>query len=287
MSRKTRKETEATMSSISGLLGAAREEVASRYHEAGKQAPDVSALAQQFRSETASVAADARKRGKKVRKQASKDVEQARKEAGSLLDVLKTRAVEAEKVAEGYVESRLLPKLKEFEQEAVSAFETGKKTSQAKSSDILHRASDDIIPQVKQKSTEALHRAEDDILPEARKKAADVIERAEKDLLPHARDVAGKARHEIDESAHVAAQKLGAAKGVAGEQAHEAGEAVKRGGRETRSLLVWLGLGGALVYNVFLNEDQQRKVRELGAELLGEAKEMYADIKSDGTTHSA
>src|SRR5690606_3401266 len=106
--------------------------------------------------------------------------------------------------------------------------------------------------------------------------------KAEKDLLPQAKEQAGKARHELDETTHLAAQKLSVAKEAAGEQAHEAGEAVKRGGRETRSLLVWLGLGGALVYNVFLNEEQQRKVREIGGELFAEAKDMYADIKGDG-----
>lgn len=235
---------------------------------------------------------DAKKRGSKLSKQRQKDAEQtmakisdllteARKEAigtyhtvekqapdmnklarqakgelGSLAETLKSKAAEAEKVTGAYIGSSVLPTLKSLEKEAANVLETGKEKGQ------------------------------------------EVRKHAEKDLLPQARKSADKLRHTLEDQAKVAAKslekglpqapvKLGAAAASVEEQAKSAGEAVKRGGRETASLLVWLGLAGTLVYKVFLNEEQQKKARELGAGVFGETKEMYADMKGPNSSLSA
>lgn len=194
-----------------------------------------------------------------VEKQApdmNKLAKQAKGELGSLAETLKSKAAEAEKVTGTYIGSSVLPTLKSLEKEAASFLETGKEKSQ------------------------------------------DVRKHAEKDLLPQARKSADRLKHTLEDHAKVAAKslekglpqapvKLSAAAESVEDQAKMAGEAVKRGGSETASLLLWLGLAGTLVYRVFLNEDQQKKARELGAELFGETKEMYADMKGSNSTLTA
>ena len=59
-----------------------------------------------------------------------------------------------------------------------------------------------------------------------------------------------------------------------------------RGTRETRSLLLWLSLAGVLVFTVFLDEDQQKRLKEIAYEIFGEAKDMYADMKGEETFQS-
>lgn len=256
LSKKSQKDAEQTMAKIAGLLAAARQEAAGTYHSVEKQAPDMNKLAKQLRSRTDVAVGEAKKSGSTLRKQAKVDAEKARGEIGSLAGTLKSKAAEAEKMASSYVGSTVLPKLKDLEKDAVTALEIGKEKSQ-----------------------------------EARKAA-------EKDLLPQAKERADKLKHVLEDQGKVAAKtlekgipeasvKLAAAAESVEDQAKTAGQAVKRGGSETGSLLMWLGLAGALIYNVYLNEDQQRRVRELGAELFGEAKEMYSDVKGESTTFSA
>jgi hypothetical protein len=256
LSKQTQKEAEQTMAKIGGLVAAARSEAASAYHGVEKQAPDVSKVGQQLRSRADVALSGAKKSGSTLKQHAMVDTGKAKGELGSLAETLKSKAMGAEKVAGSYVESMVLPKLKELEKEATTAFEMGKEKSQ-----------------------------------EARKAA-------QKDLLPQAKESAGKLRHTLEDQAKVAARslekglpeasiKLGAAAGTVEDQAKTATKAVKRGSRETGSLLMWLGLAGTLVYKVYLNEEQKKKARELGAGLYGEARDMYSDMKGENSNFSA
>jgi hypothetical protein len=239
----------------------------------------VNELAKQLKARTDVAASDARERGRKLSQQVGKDATRAKGEAGWLVDTLKAKAVDAEKVAESYVESSLLPKLKDLEKEAASMIGTG-------------------VDRTKSRSQEIKQQAEKDIIPQAKVSAEKLRKRAQEDLVPQTRESVDKLKVTLGEGAHVAAQnldkvsadsakKLGEARVQVEKQAKDAGESVKRGSRETRSLLVWLGLAGTIVYNVFLDDDQQKKVKELGMELFSEAKEMYSDMKGNNDSLSA
>jgi gas vesicle protein len=256
ISKQTQKDAEYAMAKIGGFLAAAREEAAGAYHGVEKQAPDVSKIAQELRARTDVAVNEAIRSGSTLRQHARVDTGKAKGELGALAETLKSKAMEAEKVAGSYVESKVLPRLKELEKEAVTAFEVGKEKSQ-----------------------------------EARKAA-------QKDLLPQAKESADKLRHTLEDQAKVAAKslekglpeasvKLGAAAGTVEDQAKTAAQAVKRGSRETGSLLMWLGLAGTLVYKVYLNDEQKKKARELGAGLFGEARDMYSDMKGENPNFSA
>jgi hypothetical protein len=298
LSKKAQKDADDTMARITAMLAAARAEAKGTYEDVQKQAPDVNELAKQLRSRKDVVASDARDRGRKLREHAVKDADKARGEASSLVSTLKTKALDAEKVAESYVESALLPRLKELEKEAANMVEAGVDRTKTKSQELRTQAEKDLIPHAREKAQQLRKQAEKDLIPQAREKAEQLRKRAEEDVVPHTRESVDKLKVTLGEGAHVAAgnlekvsadsaKKLAFAKEQAEKQAKDAGESVKRGSRETRSLLFWLGLAGAIVYNVFLNEDQQHKVKELGMELFGEAKEMYTDIKGSNDSLSA
>lgn len=279
LSKRAQKDADDTMAKITHLLAAAREEAGGAVRDVQKQAPDVNELAKQLRSRTGHAASDAKVRGRKLRAEAGKDAGKAKGEVNSLVSTLKTKAVDAEKVAESYLESSLMPKLKDLEKEASSMLETSKDKTKTTTHKIKEQAEKELIPQAKQGAEKLLKHAEEDLVPQAR-------ESVDK-LKVTLGEQANVAAHGLEKGSADAAKVIGVAKEQVEKQAKDAGESVKRGTRETRSLLIWLGLAGTIVYNVFLNEEQQKKVKEIGMELFGEAKEMYSDMKTDGNSLSA
>lgn len=239
---------------IGEFLNQARDDVRHTYEKAEKKAPDVETVMEEVRARAEELMTEARESGRTFRKQTGKEAGKAKKDMVSLLDVVKSKASDAEKVAESYVESTLLPKLKEFEKEAASALETGKKRS-------------------KERGEEFRKHAESDLLPQAKESAGKLRTTVE--------DQAKHFTENWDKNSHDAVDMLHDARETVESQAKDAGDAVKRGGRETRSLLVWLGLGAALIYWVFLDDEQQKKVKDLSMDLFGEAKEMYSDLTGD------
>lgn len=247
--KKAQKEADQRRARIAGLVAAARDEVSGKYHDIEKQAPDMDVVARQFRSHRDHLARDARKGGKIARKEAGKRATVARNDVATFLDTLKDRAGEAEK----YVESNVAPRLKDLEKETISAFEVGKE----KSSDLRKRAEKDLVPQAKV--------------------TADKLKHSFGDFEKEAAKTLGK-------NAAQASTRLSAAAGGLETQAKDAGDAVKRGGRETRSLLLWAALAGVLVFTVFLDEEQQKRLKETVSGLFGDAKGMYGDMKGqDGS----
>ena len=279
LSKKSRKDAEEAMAKITGLLEAARVEAGDKYKDVKKQAPDVHKLANELQARTDDAASDAKKRGEKLRKQAGKDAQAAKSEFSSLLESLKDKAADVEKVAESYVESALLPKLKDLEKEAATMLGTGVDRAISKSHDVKKQAEKELIPQAKEQAEKIRKVTQEDIVPDAR----EGVERLKVTLG----EGAHVAAENIEKMSADSAKRLEEAKEQVGKQAKDAGDSVKRGGRETRSLLVWLGLAGTIVYSVFLNDEQQKKVKELGMELFGEAKDMYADMKGDSESLSA
>lgn len=290
LSRKSQAQTNETLEKITQFLKDAREEAAAF---ATHEAEEVSGLAKQFRSDAGTRASEARKVSKTYTKQAKKDAGKAKSELTSFADILKSKVLDAEHQAEDYLGAALLPKLKDILVEAQGAVETGK----SRSGDLKKKAESEVLPEAKKRAEELRKKAESDVLPEARKRAEELRKRAGEDLIPEAKkraeavthtveDQAKVAKKLLEEEAAIAATKLSSAAGTVEAKGAEATEAVKRGTRETRSLLLWLSLAGVLIFTVFLDEDQQKRLKEIAYEIFGEAKDMYADMKGEETFQS-
>jgi hypothetical protein len=246
-----------------------------------------------------------------ARMRANDSTATARSEFNSFLNTLKGGGMEFERLADEFAESTLLRKLREFGDEAREMAEQGK----MKGADAAHKVESDLIPQArdaarnlreagKERAAGVVDKAKSDLIPTAQHLADDLADKAKKDILPAAQhlkdDLADKAKNEFIPAAqkvtadvkdhtkdvvgsvgHDAEKLLNDATQVAAEKGKQAGTAVQRGGRETRSLLMWLGLAGILVFSVFLDEEQQKKLKEIGMEVFGEARDMYADMKGD------
>ncbi len=241
---------------------------------------------------------DADKLMKKGRATASESAEAVRKEVSSLVDSVRSGNLELDRVVEDFAESQLMKKLREFGDEAKVIAEQGK----IKADEAAHHFQDDILPEARKAAEEAgkagKHKLQDDILPEARKvakearkagkqKFEEVSERARKDFIPEAQkttaEFAEQARETAEHIGEDAEKLLHEAGDKADKKRKEATKAVQKGGRETRSLLLWLSLAGILIFTVFLDEDQQKKIKEVAYEVFGEARDMYSDMKGDTT----
>lgn len=210
---------------------------------------------------------------KDAKKGASKSADTARSELSSLVDLIREKSQDIEKQAEHFAESTLMQKLREFGEEARVIAEDGK----MKGADLAHKAQEDVLPQAKDAVVHGVQ--------VGKEKASDIADKAKSDYIPHAQEFAAG----VTEQARDVASTLGADAGakladaghVAEEKAHQATEAVKRGGRETRSLLMWVALAGILIFTVFLDEEQQKKLKEVAVEVFGEARDMYGDMKGN------
>jgi len=85
----------------------------------------------------------------------------------------------------------------------------------------------------------------------------------------------------VESVSHDAEKLLSEAAHATAEKSKQAGTAVQRGSRETGSLLMWPGLAGILIFSVFLDEEQQKRLKEIGMEVFNEARDMYSDMKGD------
>ncbi len=290
MSKKAEAEKNETLDRIAQFLKDARDDAAVM---ASRQSDEVSGLARQFRSDAESRAKDAREASRKYSKQAKKDAAVTGRELSSLVDTLKGRVQDAEHHAEDYLGAMVLPKIRELIEETQGAVETGK----SRTSELRAKAENDVIPEARKRAEELRKRAEKDVIPEAKKRAEELRKKAEQEVLPEAKKRAETLTHNVEENARAAretisaeatdaAAKLSATAAAVEEHASEAGDAVKRGTRETRSLLLWIALAGVLVFTVFLDEDQQKRLKEIAYEIFGEAKDMYADMKGEDTFQS-
>jgi hypothetical protein len=277
--KKAKSDTNETLDKIAQFLKEAREEAATMV---ASEADQVGTAAKRLREEAGKKAEGAKATSRSYSKQAKKGADNARGEVAGIAALLKTKARDAERTAEDYVASIVVPKVKDLGQETIGLIETGK----GKSGELKKRAESDVLPEAKKRADELRKRAENDLLPEAKKRAEDIRKRAEQDLIPEAKKRAESLTHTVETQASDAAAKLAATAGTVEHQASAAGEAVKRGSRETRSLLLWISLAGVLIFTVFLDEEQQKRLKEIAVELFGEAKDMYSDMKGEDTFQS-
>lgn len=237
---------------------------------------------------------DAEKLMKQGREVAADSAEAVRDEVSSLMNAVRSGNLELDKKIEGFAESALMAKLREFGDEAKEMAEQGRMRGE----EAAHRIQDDVIPQAREAAREAAHKVQDDVIPQARdaakearkvgkKKFSEVSEKSRKDYIPAAQEqTAEAAAHAREFAEHVgedAEKFFSEASEKAEKKSKDAAKAVQRGGRETRSLLLWLSLAGILVFTVFLDEDQQKKIKEVAYEVFGEARDMYGDMKGDTT----
>ncbi len=227
-----------------------------------------------------------------ARKHANETAATARGEFNSFLNTLKGGGMELERLADEFAESTVMAKLREFGEEARLLAEQGK----MKGSTAAHKVESDIIPQAKdsvrhlreagkERASNVAEKAKSDVLPAAQHLADDLADKAKNEFIPAAQKAATEVKdhtaHVVESVGHDAEKLLGEAAQAAAEKSKQAGTAVQRGGRETRSLLVWLGLAGVLIFSVFLDEEQQQKLKEIAKEVFGEARDMYSDMKGD------
>lgn len=288
--KKAEAEKNEMVDKVAQFLKDAREEATVM---ASREADEVSGLAKHFRSDAEKRAGEAKKASRAFSKQAKKDAGRAKSELSSFTEILKSKIADAEHNAEDYFGAMVLPKLKELVDDTHDVFESGK----SRSEELRKRAEKDVIPEARKRAEELRKKAESDVLPEAKKRAEELRKRAEKDIIPEARKKAEELTHTAEERAkdvrknleHEAAEAAtvlsATASNVEG-HASEAADAVKRGTKETRSLLLWLALAGVLVFTVFLDEDQQKRLKEIAYEIFGEAKDMYSDMKGEDTFQS-
>lgn len=281
LSRKAEAEKNEAVERLSQTLKDARVELMKNY------GPEVAAIIQGALGEAGHRLEDAKKRSSEYSSQARKDADQARAELAVAAEALKDKAVNAEHQAEALVGAVLVPKVKDLTHEAQAALESGKDRTEQ----LRRRAEKDVIPEARKRAEELRKKAESDLLPGARKRADELRKRAESDLLPEAKKRAETLTHTVEDQAKVAKQTLGATSAVAAAKLHdaeaqaaEASEAVKQAGRETRSLLLWVALAGVLIFSVFLDEEQQKRLKEIAVEIFGEARDMYADMKGEDSS---
>jgi F0F1-type ATP synthase membrane subunit b/b' len=253
------------------MFQSARDKGVDTLHEIEKHSPDVVAMASQMLGKTEEKLGSARHAGgeklgsakqagtarahigmrkaRAARKDARKEARRAQGELVSLVERAKEKAPEARQ----YVESHVVPQVQELRHQAAGAIEQGR----GRAEELVKHAEKDVVPQVKDAADRLKHRVE-----EQAKVAASVVEKG-----------SAEAAHRLaDTTTSVETHAKGA------------GTAVARGGREFRSLVVWLALGATLIYSVFLNEEQKAKVREMAKSLFGEAKGIYGDIKGQNGT---
>ena len=273
--RKRRREADYSRDRMMTMFQSARDKGVDTLHEIEKHSPEVMAMAGQMLGKTEEKLGTARQGGGEMlgtakqagtararigmrkaqaaRKDARKEARRAQGELISLVERAKEKAPEARQ----YVESHVVPQVQELRQQASGAIEVGR----GRAEDLAKYAEKDVVPQVKDAADRLKHRVE-----EQAKVAATVVEKG-----------SAEAAHRLSDTTTSVET-----------HAKDAGTAVARGGREFRSLILWLSLGGALVYSVFLNEEQKAKIREMAKGLFGEAKGMYGDIKGqDGSFEQA
>lgn len=259
-----------------------------------------------LKKQRAKAGKDAEKLMKQGKDAASESADAVRSEVSSLLESIRAGNLELDRVVEGFAESQLMAKLREFGDEAKVIAEQGKMKGEKAS----HQFQKDILPEAKKAAEEARrvgrakfedasHHLQEEVIPEARKAAKDarkagkkkfedVSERARKDFIPEAQkqtaEFADHARETAEHFGEDAEKFFNEASEKAEKKRKEATKAVQKGGRETRSLLLWLSLAGILIFTVFLDEDQQKKLKEVAFEVFGEARDMYSDMKGNSTT---
>lgn len=227
---------------------------------------------------------------RKARTTANDTSTAVRGEVGSLVDSLKSGGMEIDRLVEGFAESTLMEKLREFGDEAKVIAEQGK----MRGIDAAHKTQEEVVPQVKdaarkakkvgkERLDEAGKMAKTEFVPRAQKMSEEA-----KAMADHVGEDAEKkiaeAATAADQLRHDAEKKLSEAAEIADKKRKEATTAVQRGGRETRSLLLWVSLAGILIFTVFLDEDQQKKLKDIAMEVFGEARDMYSDMKGDSAS---
>lgn len=162
--------------------------------------------------------------------------------------------------------------------------------------EVRDRVEKQIVPKLQDLSGQATDRAHD-VYDVARERAQGLRQSAEKDVLPavsdftvQARESLGVASHRLSDEASDIGERLSDASSVAAERATEIGrkaqhgtkqaaDATLQGGRDVGSIIVWLVIGGAIIYYALLNEQQRERVKRLGQSAFSESREVYKDIQ--------
>lgn len=153
-----------------------------------------------------------------------------------------------------------------------------------------------VAPQVKSIKSNAEDRIED-LVAQGRQRAATLKKDTEKDVLPVVKHIAAHARETLEnlpesvsdelpavrdkagQLKSTAADRATAAQQQASEKTKQVATTTAEGSKDLGATVSWLALGGALVYFVFLDEDQRTQIRNVADRLFGRAIATYRDIQ--------
>ncbi len=175
--------------------------------------------------------------------------------------------------------------------------------------EVRQRVEKQVLPTLQVASEDASSRAQE-LYEVARERATEARRAAEKDVLPaiatfsaQARDTIADLSEQARESIAETSQRLGLepgelgerlteVSGVATERASELGrraqvstkhaaEATAEGGKNLGSSVIWLSIGGAIVYYAFLDEEQRERAKRIAQRVFTEVRAIYEDIQGE------
>jgi hypothetical protein len=158
------------------------------------------------------------------------------------------------------VEAELTPRAREAS-ERVAAVAQGTKQTSKEAAEAVKSKIDDARPEVEELTKQAKKvaaKAPDAFAAEF-KKAEKALAAMASDAQEHAGDIA----HSVEA------------------RSRESAVAIKEGGKDSSSLLLWSGIAAGVVYFAVLNDEQRQKVKDIAATLYREARNIYADIQGE------
>jgi hypothetical protein len=241
-----------------------------------------------YAEDLAGTSKKAKKQRKKARKQAraaSKGLEARASEGRKNLmklrkDARRTsedRLHKLEEIGQETLDKRLKPSLEKAGAAAAVIAAEARKRFEEEAKE-LEKRYEQTRPKL-EKSAEHYGERASELREELRKLADERAKDAER-LLQEGAVQARHLAHDASEGA-----KIGAVH--AREVAHDAGESAKEGGKNAGSLLLWLTIAGGVIYQVFLNDDQKRKARELASSAFHEGMAIYQDMRGENAEFTA
>ncbi|HEV2127546.1 MAG TPA: hypothetical protein VGR22_02895 [Thermomicrobiales bacterium] len=224
---------------------------------------------------------DAKKRREAAEKQASEGLEELMKFRKGAADKAEDRLEDIGKFTRAAVEKRVKPALEKAGAVTLAGASKARHRLEEESKDLEKRYAD-VKPKIEKRYADARPKIEKSAEHYA-DVAADLVKELRKTAQEQARDAGPLLQDGVEQARELAREGSEQAK----ERVHEAGDAAKEGSRNAVSLLVWTAIAGGLIYQVLLNEEQKRKVREFAIGAYHEGKAIYQDLRGENADFSA
>lgn len=259
---------------LTAAAEAVREQVA---HSAEAVRENAEASADRLKENAVHTADVVREKAEVLSGKAKDDASRARGDVGKFLASLKDRLLEVERVN---INDRVKPTLADVSSQAAHLIEQGKGLTD----DLKTRTEEKLIPQMRE---QAAH-----LVEQGKGLTEELKARTEDEIIPQMKEQAQATREKVAETVHHVAEgaqpfaatvshKMTEGANAAQDMASGASSAVKQGTKDTRSLLMWLAIAAALIFTVFLDKDQQERVKRAGGTMISEVSSMYSDMRHE------